>query len=111
MSIDLFNNFLKTNTLVNKSNVLLKENGFFNFLSDSNYAFMDAAAPWQLTFHDPATPIMEGIINFHNDLMFFITVIMVFVMWVLFRCIHLYSVDSKEVPQSGDSFFNLQKCG
>jgi len=26
------------------------------------------AVKWQLGFQDPATPIMEGIINFHNDI-------------------------------------------
>ena len=29
----------------------------------------DAAQDWQLGFQDPATPVMEGVINFHNDLM------------------------------------------
>jgi cytochrome c oxidase subunit 2 len=96
MFIDLFDNPLKTNMLVNKSNVFFKENGFFNFLSDSNYAFMDAPAPWQLTFHDPATPIMEGIINFHNDLMFFIVAISIFVLWMLIRCIMLFSIKVKD---------------
>ena len=42
--------------------------------------------PWQLGFQDPATPIMEGIINFHNDLMVIIVVIMVFTTWILVRC-------------------------
>ena len=36
-----------------------------------NVAQMDAAEPWQLSFQDPATPIAEGIITFHHDLMFF----------------------------------------
>ena len=31
----------------------------------------DVAEPWQLGFQDPATPTMEGIIEFHNNLMFF----------------------------------------
>ena len=33
--------------------------------------YLDAALPWQLGFQDPATAIMEGIINFHHDLFFF----------------------------------------
>ena len=39
---------------------------------------MDTASLWQYNFFDPATPIMEGIINFENDLMFFIVVIIIF---------------------------------
>ncbi len=35
-----------------------------------NVVFMDAAEPWQLGFQDPATPIMEGIINFHNHILY-----------------------------------------
>jgi len=64
---------------------------------------LDAATPWQLMFQDPATPTMEGIINFHNDLMFFIVAITVFVAWLLFRCIYLFSVEKKEVATSGEA--------
>jgi cytochrome c oxidase subunit 2 len=45
---------------------------------------------------------MEGIINFHNDLMFFIVAISVFVMWLLFRCIYLFSTEETSVPTSGE---------
>lgn len=45
----------------------------------------DSAENWQFSFQDPATPIMEGIINLHHDLMFFICVISIFVTWMLFR--------------------------
>lgn len=51
---------------------------------------MDVAVPWQLSFSDPATPIMEGIMNFHNDLMFFIVVISLFVLWMLLRIIVIF---------------------
>ena len=38
----------------------------------------DAAEPWQIGFQDPATPVMEGLIDLHHDLMFFL--------WVQKRC-------------------------
>ena len=41
--------------------------------------YLDVAEDWQLGFQDPATPIMEGIINLHHDLMFFLCVISIFV--------------------------------
>ena len=41
--------------------------------------FCDAPEAWQLDFQDPATPIMEGIINLHNDIMFFLVAVFVFV--------------------------------
>ena len=31
----------------------------------------DAPYSWQIGFQNPATAIMEGIINFHHDLFFF----------------------------------------
>lgn len=49
------------------------------------HTFSDVAENWQLGFQDPATPIMEGIINLHHDLMFFICLISIFVSWVLGR--------------------------
>ena len=33
---------------------------------------------------------MEGIINFHNHIMFFLTVIGIAVMWLMGRCMVLY---------------------
>lgn len=47
----------------------------------------DAARPWQLGFQDPATPIAEGIIRFHHDLMFVLIFVSVFVAWMMSRCV------------------------
>ena len=59
-----------------------------NFLNIKNQIILfDAAIPWQMGFQDPATPVMEGIINFHHDLVFFLVLIVVFVSWILGRCI------------------------
>jgi len=43
----------------------------------------DYPEPWQLSFQDPATPAMQGIIDLHHDIMFFLVFIIVFVMWML----------------------------
>jgi len=42
-----------------------------NFFTASSFVCLDAAEPWQFGFQSAATPIMEGIINFHNHIMFF----------------------------------------
>lgn len=52
---------------------------------------MDAPNFWQLGFQDPATPIMEGIVDFNNHLMVFIVPITIFVFWLLYRCLSFYS--------------------
>jgi cytochrome c oxidase subunit 2 len=49
------------------------------------FQFLDSSTQWQLYFQDAATPVMEGIINLHHDLMFFITFIFFFVLVVMAR--------------------------
>lgn len=61
---------------------------------------MDAAEDWQIGFQDPATPIMEGIINLHHDLMFFICVISVFVSWMLGRTLWHFEQSQNKIPSS-----------
>lgn len=60
----------------------------------------DAAGPWQFGFQDPATPVMEGIIDFHNDLMFFLVLIVIFVAFLLFRIIVLFDKDVSKEPET-----------
>jgi cytochrome c oxidase subunit 2 len=76
--------------IFNKNSILALT--IFSF--SSLFSLNDAAEPWQLGFQDPATPIMEGIINFHNHIMFFLVVIGIFVMWLLGRCVSIYSEEN-----------------
>jgi cytochrome c oxidase subunit 2 len=41
-------------------------------------------------FQDPASPVMEGIVNLHHDLMFFITFIFFFVLVVMSRTLYYF---------------------
>jgi len=56
--------------------------------------YLGAAEAWQIGFQSPATPLMEGIINFHNHIMFFMFGVGIFVLWLLGRCLVLYSENS-----------------
>lgn len=47
-------------------------------------SFCDAAEAWQLGVQDPATPAMEGMLLFHEYLVFFLILIGMFVFWVLY---------------------------
>ena len=58
-----------------------------------NFAYIDAATPWQMGFQDPATPIIIGIIHFHNHLIFFLVVIGTFVIWLLYKALVLFKED------------------
>ena len=50
----------------------------------------DAPEHYQLTFQDPATPIMSGIIDLHNDIMFYLIIVVTFVLWMLLRIVWLF---------------------
>jgi len=43
------------------------------------------------SFQIPATPIMEGIVDLHNDIMFFLTFIIIFVLYLLAVCVLQFS--------------------
>lgn len=60
--------------------------------------YMDAPTPWSCWFQDPATPVMEGIIYLHNDIMFCITIIAGLTFWVLFRVVYAYEESRNTVP-------------
>jgi len=56
-----------------------------NFLIEKFFiTFCDASEAWQTNLQDPATPIVEGMIFFHNYLMFFLIAIGIFVCWMLY---------------------------
>ena len=48
------------------------------------------ATSWQIGFQDAASPMMEGILNLHNDLLAFMVSIIIFVVWLLGRAIIKY---------------------
>jgi len=51
------------------------------------FSYCDAAHLWQFGIQDPATPSAEGMIFFHNYLMFYVIVIGLFVYWLLFAAL------------------------
>ena len=57
----------------------------FLYLNRNFIASCDAPEPWQLGASDPATPAMEGMIDFHNYLMIFVIAIGIFVLWMLYK--------------------------
>jgi cytochrome c oxidase subunit 2 len=62
-------------------------------------ATSDAAEPWQLGFQDPATPIMQGIIELHQDILVFLIIILVFVLWILVRALWQFHEQTNPIPQ------------
>jgi hypothetical protein len=68
------------------------------------------AEPKQYGFQPAYTPIMEGIIDLHHYICFFLVVILVFVSWMLFFTIYIYRYQVQlAVHNSADSFLEAYK--
>ncbi len=55
---------------------------------------LDAPSPWGIYFQDSATPQMEGLIELHDNIMYYLVMILFSVGWILFSIIKNY-VDTK----------------
>jgi cytochrome c oxidase subunit 1 len=64
---------------------------------DSPVCPKDAPLPWQMDFQDPATPCMEGIIDLHHEIMFYLIIIVMFILWML-----LITVEHFQIPDQKD---------
>ena len=61
----------------------------YGFTATSHLAVTRTLArPWQRGFQDAGTPIAEGIIRFHHDLMVVMVMVATFVAWMMGRCVH-----------------------
>ena len=69
----------------------------FSFLPSKVY--QDAPEAWQMSFQDPATPVMQGIIDLHHDIAFFMLIILVFVIWMLSRTLYHFHESRNPVPE------------
>ena len=69
-------------------------------LFNSLFYYNDASVQWQVGFQDPATPIMEGIIELHNIIFFYLVIIFTVVAYIIFKCLYLYSYSANEFNKS-----------
>ncbi len=74
------------------------------------YNFLEASA-WQINFQDPATPIAGRIIEIHHHVFFFLTIILIFVFWMIFRILNSFWAIFPEGKHklSGNQLFTLAK--
>jgi cytochrome c oxidase subunit 2 len=70
--------------------------------------FADAPTPWQVSFQDPATSSMEGIIDLHGDILFFMIVIATLVVWLLVRICTAFHYSSQTMPEDFNHHTNLE---
>jgi hypothetical protein len=54
------------------------------------FEFCDAPRPWGIYFQDSASPQMEGLVELHNNVMFYLLIILFVVTWILLSIIKTY---------------------
>lgn len=52
----------------------------------------------QLSFQDPYSPIMEGIINLHHDILTWLVAIILFISWILIKTISTFNYKKNRYP-------------
>jgi len=80
--------FVDTNTMTEINSFFKK---FIDLFSIEPKIFLNCPVEYQICFNESSSPVMEGIVNFHNHLMVVLAFILVFVFWVLVNCILYYS--------------------
>jgi cytochrome c oxidase subunit II len=58
------------------------KNNFFNYC--------DAPSPWGLYFQDTATPQMEGLVELHDNIMFYLVIVLFAIGWIMLSVIRTY---------------------
>jgi cytochrome c oxidase subunit 2 len=66
-------------------------------LFKSPFSYLDSPEDWQIGFQDPASPIMQGIIELHHDLFFFLIIVLSFVFWLLFKILFTFNSVSNKI--------------
>lgn len=59
--------------------------------TSSNVHFLDAPRPWGLYFQDSASPQMEALVELHDNIMFYLVIILFSVGWIIAAIIAKYS--------------------
>jgi len=70
----------------------------FEFIIKKININFDAPTPWGIYFQDSATPQMEGLVELHDNVMYYLIIILFTVGWILFSIIRNYT--SKKSPIS-----------
>jgi len=61
-------------------------------------AYADAPSDWAWGFQDPASPIMEALIDLHHSIFGLIIVILTFVLWLLVRTLMQFTITKNTKP-------------
>ena len=59
----------------------------------------DAPRPWGLYFQDSGTPQMEGLVELHDNILFYLVIILFAVMWILISILRMHRNTGAIIPQ------------
>jgi cytochrome c oxidase subunit 1 len=86
---------------------------FFDGLNETRSLNYDAPEPWGLFFQDNATPQMEALEELHNNIMFYLAIILFTVTWIMITIIRSFgskkSLISHKYMNHG-IYVPIQKC-
>lgn len=63
----------------------------FSLIEKKTYESCDAPRPWGLYFQDSASPQMEGLVELHDNIMFYLVIILFGVAWILASAVWNYA--------------------
>lgn len=64
------------------------------FVNKVSTKVLDAPLPYQMGFQDPASSSMEGIIDLHHEILFYLIITISFVLWMLVRIVVLFHTNT-----------------
>jgi len=62
-----------------------------NFFYNTFFSSCDTPRPWGLYFQDSATPQMEGLVELHDNIMFYLVIILFGVGWIMISIVRNYT--------------------
>jgi cytochrome c oxidase subunit 2 len=68
----------------------------------------DAPVAWQIGFQDPATANMQGIVDLHHDIVFFMIVIFTVVFWLGTKILYRFHYTNQSLPERINHHTNLE---
>nr|YP_009054673.1 cytochrome c oxidase subunit 2a [Neochloris aquatica]AIK29161.1 cytochrome c oxidase subunit 2a [Neochloris aquatica] len=68
----------------------------------------DLPTPWQMLFQDPLTLAMEGIVDLHHDICFFLITILILVLWLGARIVYRFHHTRMPVPERFNHHTSLE---
>ena len=73
--------------------IILYIKDIFSLFSNSlsSYEYCDAPRPWGVYFQDSASPQMEGLVELHDNILFYLVIILFAVGWILVSIARTYS--------------------